>query len=111
LIDAFLLQDSLTYYGCVLDNNVETYIKRSEVSAYTKKWYIKYNTPFKLATVFHYNLNWLEGDLEHNENDKLFIENKEKELNNYYNTVSGSIRQYVDHTIEFFEFCKKHVVS
>jgi hypothetical protein len=109
LIDAFQLQDSLTYYGCVIDNNVESYLKSGKDAGYSSKWLIKYKTPFKLGSVFHYNLNWLERDLNHNENDKLLVENKEKELNNYYNTVSGSTRLYVDHTIEFFEFCKKGI--
>jgi len=56
----------------------------------------------------HYNLNWLEIHIECNSNTNLLVENKGKEILNFYKTVSGPTRLYVDHTIEFFEFCKKH---
>ena len=107
LVDAYLLQESMIYYGCIMDNNVEDFFKKN-ITGSPQKWLIQYRTPFKTASVNHYNLNWLEIHIECNSNTNLLVENKEKEILNFYKTVSGPTRLYVDHTIEFFEFCKKH---
>jgi hypothetical protein len=94
LIDAYLLQDQLKYYGIVADNKVEEYIidknrqlKPNEPSV--DRAYRKLKTPFKSGSIMHYNLHL----------DSVSSE----QLEDLYKSVSGEPRKYVDNTIEMFK--------
>ncbi len=94
LIDAYLLQDQLKYYGIVADNKVEEYIidkNRKLIPNEPKvdRAFIKLKTPFKSGSVMHYNLHL----------DSVSAE----QLEDLYKSVSGEPRRYVDNTIEMFK--------
>ncbi|MEZ4922165.1 MAG: hypothetical protein R2780_03250 [Crocinitomicaceae bacterium] len=95
LIDAYLLQDELYYYGIIADNNVQAFlgqndkIETSEVDHY----FLWTETPLKRGMVNHLNIKL----------DSL----TEDQLNDLYNHVSGSVRKYVDNTIKMYELMNK----
>jgi hypothetical protein len=101
LIDAYLLQESVIYYGCIIDNLVEREFITYN-NAYQRACLTKYKTPFAKGRINHYNLNWLKG------NDNLDNEVTEafNHLNDFYYSVHGETRLYVDNTIEFMNHCK-----
>ena len=62
LIDAYKIQNSIKYYGCIIDNVVENdYINYCN-NFILNKILVKYKTPFTKGKVNHYNLNWLVFD-------------------------------------------------
>jgi hypothetical protein len=94
LVDAYLLEQQVHYYGIVVDNSLEQKMKSMVASGEmsqsdldgTFSWL---KTPLKGGLVNHYNLNGRRLD----EDTKSAL----------YNSVSGSTRKYVDNTIETFE--------
>jgi hypothetical protein len=91
LINSYLLQEEIQYYGVVLDNHAEVFYKKHEKSYVDSNLYIKMKTPLKRGNVTHLNLSLV--------NEKLTRENLET-LNN---TVCGSTRLYVDNTISSYD--------
>ncbi|MHC1689964.1 MAG: hypothetical protein AB9833_03940 [Bacteroidales bacterium] len=94
LIDAYLLQDQLKYYGIVADNKIEEYLiekKRKQKPSEPKvdSAFIKLKTPFKSGKIMHYNLH--------------LDSNSPEQLEDLYKNVSGDPRIYVDNTIEMFK--------
>jgi len=94
LIDAYLLQDQLKYYGIIADNTIDEYILnknrllRSDEPKMDRP-FRKLKTPLKSGTVTHYNLHL----------DSV----SESQLEDLYKSVSGEPRKYVDNTIEMFK--------
>jgi len=91
LIDAYLLQEQLFYYGIIADNNVEARLKTimdEKKEAFKYNNFIKLSTPLKSGKVNHFNvrLNSIQAD----------------QLDYLYNSVSGPPRKYVDNTIEMY---------
>ncbi len=84
LVDAYNIQDSLHYYGVVLDHNAEFFLKLNPAELDDQNLFRTLETPFKGGKVKHVNLY---SDIE------------EGDLEKFYNTVSGLTRQYVDNTI------------
>lgn len=98
LIDAYLLQDQLNYYGVIVDNEVESKIINSIRNKDVKQELIeaqfyKLPTPLKSGKVQHYNIRL----------SNLTEEQKE----DMYKTVSGTVRKYVDNTIEMYNLMNK----
>lgn len=94
LIDAYLLQDQLKYYGIVADNKIEEYIidKNRNLKPNEPKVdrsFVKLKTPFKSGNIMHYNLHLDSVNPE--------------QLEDLYKSVSGEPRKYVDNTIEMFK--------
>ena len=99
LIDAYLLQDQLNYYGIIVDNEAETRIidslRRKQVEeSLIKGHFYKLATPLKSGKVQHYNVRL--SNLE------------EEQIEDMYKTVSGGVRKYVDNTIEIYELMNKN---
>ena len=108
LIDAFLLQEQLHLYSIVIHNSFESKLKNK---IYGKapfhsniRWY-KYKTPLKGGSAWHYHLNWLFYPSEHSDNTELLSSGVDK----YYSSVSGNVRQYVDHTDDFVKCMQKYL--
>jgi len=99
LIDAYLLQEQLFYYGIVLDNEVESIIidnlrsKKSEQQLVADH-YCRLPTPFKIGKVQHYNIRLSN-----------LIEAQKEDL---YKTISGGVRKYVDNTIEIYNLMNEN---
>ena len=98
LIDAYLLQDQLYYYGVILDNEVECKIiesvrKKEVKEEVITRQFFKIPTPLKSGKVTHYNVK---------------LSNlTDEQIEDMYKTVSGSVRKYVDNTIEMYELMNK----
>lgn len=98
LIDAYLLQDQLYYYGVILDNEVECRIiesirKKEVEKEVIDRQFFKVPTPLKSGKVNHYNVR---------------LSNlTEEQIEDMYKTVSGGVRKYVDNTIEMYETMNK----
>jgi len=94
LIDAYLLQDQLKYYGIVADNKIEEYIidknrKLKPNEPRVDRAFVKLRAPFKSGNIMHYNLHL----------DSV----SPGQLEDLYKSVSGEPRKYVDNTIEMFK--------
>ncbi|MGP8216714.1 MAG: hypothetical protein ACLQQ4_14210 [Bacteroidia bacterium] len=95
LIDAYQLQDELLLYGCIIDHTVEKYVRLKTFSSDFE--YLKlYQTPLKTGKVNHHLLDWSYLE-KHYESDK-------KHIANFYQSVSGKTRIYVDNTIEYLNY-------
>ena len=97
LIDAYLLQEQLYYYGIIADHFVESFIleltnKKTEKEKMALNAFIRLPTPLKKCQVTHYNLML-----------RTINAGKVKDL---YKTVSGEVRRYVDNTIEMLDKLK-----
>jgi hypothetical protein len=108
LIDAFYLQESIKFYGCIVDNTVEQFVKVTN-SEYFNDALVQYKTPFAKCRVNHLNLNWITFRKNTETPDK-FKKEVSSGLLNFYNSVHGETRIYVDNTIEFYEFCNKRKI-
>lgn len=108
LIDAYLLQDEITFYGAVIENNAERQISKLKIkdSVFLNKFY-PYEVPTKSGKIRHLCLKWLSrkpnGDMSRN------IRNVTK----FYHLVSGKPRIYVDNTLKFVDWVieKKQIDS
>jgi hypothetical protein len=92
LIDAYLLQDQLFYYGVIVDNNAESILKRfmeEDHPDFIHNHFIRLLTPLKTGKVTHFNIKLQSIQLD--------------QLDYLYNNVSGQPRKYVDNTIEMFK--------
>ena len=91
IVDAYLLQEELFYYGVILDHKAETFYKKNLKEFNGHIMYKVLKTPFKRGNVYHANL--MSGP-----------EFKLEEFHKFYETVCGPTRQYVDNTIEVFKY-------
>jgi hypothetical protein len=99
LIDAYLLQNELKMYGCILHHTAEKKLK--ELDAIRNSILcIAYNTPMSSGSVKHMNINWLDPLKYFN----IDIPHLQESL---YLSVSGIPRKYVDNTCSFSEFVNK----
>lgn len=94
LVDAYLLEQQVHYYGIVVENSLEQKMKNMVASkemtqADVNSLFSWIKTPLKGGQVYHYNLTGKRLD----EETKAAL----------YNSVSGLTRKYVDNTIETFE--------
>ncbi len=104
LINSYLLQEDLKYYGVVMHHTIDNFLYRirndqefdyNELLFYTK-------TPFNKEKINYNNVNWykrFEQSIIKSEDDF--------RLNDFYNTVSGSARIYVDNTLEMANIMKE----
>jgi hypothetical protein len=98
LIDAYLLQNDIFFYGVVFHHTMEQ--KLQDILTHRENIeVVLYDTPFKkVGKIKHYVIDWtIADDFEQNPGmpKSLDIANK------LYSTVSGEPRKYVDNTVEF----------
>lgn len=99
LVDAYLLQDEIKYYGIVVHHSAEKIVKD-----YLKKGthaYSKTLIPLEKGCAQHYQLNWhLFNNLLNEEDNTDFYE---KKLDEIEELVSGKPRMYVFQTRKMIE--------
>lgn len=92
IIDAYLLQEELFYYGVILDNNAEAILKdaiQRKDPALKYNHFVRLPTPLKSGKINHFNLqmkNLFDDQMEY-----------------LYNSIAGHARKYVDNTIEMYQ--------
>ncbi len=106
IIDAYLLQEEVNYYGVVFHNSIDKYIHDTSFIQMIKH-YFETLTFLKSGQITHRNLNWFESlgfdDPLLKNDSQLFEKTMEKLKNN----TSGYPRKYIDNTIEMFKRCKQ----
>lgn len=91
LIDAYLLEENVYYYGVVAHHSVEKYALRLSGELYKNIY-----APLKSGKIGHYELVWYANDTQ--EKTKVI-----QALINIRNTVSDSPRKYIDNTLEIIQ--------
>ncbi|MCD4679069.1 MAG: hypothetical protein K8S00_01655 [Bacteroidales bacterium] len=94
LISSYLLQEELQYYGIILDNHAENFLNKCGQDFKDLNLFFSMKTPLKKGNVIHSNLSLINKKLPY----KYFLE--------FYKTVSGTPRIYVDNTIFMYESMK-----
>ena len=104
LIDAYLLQDEVNYYGIVAHNSLDEYLAKLDPDMPAIKLFLETKTPMKSGKITHKNIDWFYflGNYKNSQTED------KKEILNYYlaslrRLVSGSPRRYIDNTLELFE--------
>ncbi len=96
LIDAYNLQQELYLYAVVLHHTAEKeLINRKILNIFEKQRLSKYNVPLKNGIAYHYVLKW---------DNNLIKQPCDEIASTFYETVSGQVRCYVDHTLEFAKY-------
>lgn len=105
LIDAYLLQEEVNYYGVVFHNSVDNYIYKhsKEIDNYTKNSYSEIKTPLKSGLITHNNVNWFSSFNDPESNDDFDIM-----ISKLKTITSGKPRKYIDNTIVVYETIYKN---
>ncbi len=107
LIDAYLLEEDLSFYGIVVHNTVENFINQNPKYLVGKVKYIDCLIPFKSRKINHYILNWISAILGETEiekkNNALDLMRMQREQ------TSGSPRKYIDNTIDVINQTYKQI--
>lgn len=98
LIDAFLLQEEVNYYGIVLHNSVERHL--AALDSIPGRRYLDIKTPLKSGSIHHTNLNWFYT-LPIKSKDKIDIAFKSA-IKKLKTITSGAPRKYIDNTEDVF---------
>lgn len=92
LIDAYLLEENVKYYGVLAHNSVEADIKKLD----SQTLFHDIEAPLKSGTVCHYELAWHIADRDASKSD----------LTKIRETVSGDPRKYIDNTLKVIDSYK-----
>lgn len=98
LIDAYLLQEDLFYYGIVIHNSAEQKLTRLSDESYFKDLL----TPLKSGNIYHYNLNWFAYLTEEDKSNKVLEKAFKKVTKKHRGLTSGRPRKYLDNTLQVF---------
>ncbi len=109
IIDAYLLQEEVNYYGVVLHNSVDSYLNKisREKETNIKQKFIEIKTPLKTGSIMHNNINWFKSLKELKEEESKINEKFENLITNLKTITSGSPRKYIDNTIDVFNAINK----
>jgi hypothetical protein len=108
LIDAYLLEEEVNYYGITVHNTVENYFTEYKINENVKEHYIDFLTPLKSGRINHLNLNWISSLNLSNEKQK--IDEKQEALDlmvKQRRKTSGYPRKYIDNTSEVINLIYK----
>lgn len=112
IIDAFLLEEDVNFIGVLCHNSIDKYLKSDKfIKSIADKEFINLTykfaeTPLKYGNINHYFLDYYQY-LLNSDQKKEGVDASEKVaniinvFNEFFITVSGNPRRYVDNTIEF----------
>lgn len=90
LIDAYLLEENVKYYGVLVHHSAEKYIHNGDFTEFRD-----INAPLKGGEILHYELNWYDTDITGNLERQKSVDLC---LRNLRLTVSDEPRKYIDNT-------------
>jgi len=104
LIDAYLLQEEVNYYGAVLHNSVESYVSKQEakLSNAAKRFIFEKRIPLKSGLSQHKNINWFRFLGQDLEDFTKTSDDFEKIIKSLRLITSGGPRKYIDNTIDVY---------
>lgn len=101
LIDAFLLEEDVCYYGVVAHHTVEKVIKNMPKENPLSHLFHDIKAPLKNGDISHYELTWTF-------NNQLQLDGEVKQwLTNIRENVSDSPRRYIDNTFRVIDLIGK----
>lgn len=102
LIDAYLLEEDVAFYGIVIHNTLEEFINNRALKPLISSKYIDCLIPLKSGKINHLILDWVQA-LETDVDDEQKLSVKEIAINlmkKQRERTSGSPRKYIDNTVE-----------
>ncbi|MEP2937499.1 MAG: hypothetical protein ABJM06_09195 [Gilvibacter sp.] len=96
IIDAYLLEEEVNYFGLVMHNSIEKYFNENKENSSSNYNLSELRTPLKCGVISHLNLLWFK------EKDTDFIKLKNK-IKDFQFNVSGSPRRYIDNTLSLID--------
>ena len=101
IIDAYLLEEEVNYFGIVAHNTIEKYYNDnlSKIKDFSHV-FKEIETPLKCGNISHLNLDWFRLLKEDNGSNKAELKDY---INKFKNNISGSPRRYIDNTIKVIE--------
>ena len=101
IIDAFLLEEELSYLGVVCHNSIDEYLSSIPDENIFKQRYMDIFTPFKYGLISHLNINWFIESKYYDEGPRK--ENLKYRINELRKQTSGNPRRYIDNTIKIID--------
>jgi len=106
LIDSYLLQEELEIYGGVLDYHCDKRISElNHLTEYFRKRYYQIGVSTKSGKITHSTLKWMSGGIANNVTSESDLDL----VKEFYKTVSGRPRKYVDNTLSYTLEMKKEI--
>jgi len=105
IIDAYLLEEEVNYFGVVAHNSFEKYYYENIENSVSNYILSEFKTPLKCGLISHLNLLWFKENIG-DDKDVEFTKIKEN-LKDFKNGISGSPRRYIDNTINILENFKE----
>ena len=108
IIDAYLLEEDVNYFGMVMHNSIDEYMNNHhELSdnEIIKKLVFEDYVPLKSGKIKHKNINWFTKAYPFTDiHEKDAVLNSIKStIENFRRSVSGSPRKYIDNTLEILD--------
>jgi hypothetical protein len=103
LIDAYLLQEELTFYGIIAHGSIEKVIMKKEMSI---PFTIDYLCPFKKGSSVHLAVCPIYIPYEKPKH-KAFVRKIFKSVHRMRYKTSGQLRIYIDNTVSYLDIIKK----
>lgn len=100
LVDSYLLQEELKFYGIVVHGTAEEIGDINDDESV-----IEYNCPFKIGVAKH--LTIAPGISLTEEFQEETVDNLIEKVSKFRVTTSGSLRKYIDNTLDYLEFVRK----
>jgi len=100
IIDAYLIQEELSYFGIVAHNSIDHYLQNNRIDPLILSHFKDIKTPFKYGSITHNNINWFESISSDTKKRKIIFYSY---MNGLKKSTSGLPRRYVDNTIEVFD--------
>lgn len=98
LIDAYLLEEDLFFYGIIIHNTLEKFLNQNAEPFVGRNRYVDCLVPFKSGKINHYILDWvtvIDGENEFEKKNEAF-----KLMKIQREQTSGGPRKYIDNTID-----------
>lgn len=114
LVDAYYLQEEISYYGIVADNNIDSFISEKDANFGLKAYFHECETPMKSNHAIHLNLNCLSQNYKLNEDKTKFTMQKNEmieSIKKIRTNVTGKPRQYIDNTLIMIERINPQIIE
>lgn len=104
IIDAYLIEEDVNYFGIVAHNSIDSYIANNTdlLDDELDRIIFEESIPLKSGKIKHKNINWFTKAYsfkEISEKDEA-IESIKSTISKFRESVSGAPRRYVDNTLE-----------
>lgn len=106
LIDAYLLEEELNYYGIIAHHSLVKFVQDNKNDINLDRFLFEAPAPLKGGLITHTHIDWF-ADLTGPTNDKEYSTDFKEIFKNKIETLSGTVsglpRKYLDNTVKVFE--------